>query len=68
MAKMQASMSTVGLVSSSMEELAGSPAPTVAPTAEMPAAETPNAADKQGRDSRALQLLASSNTLPTASK
>ena len=58
----------VGLVNISTEEPTGRVAPTATPTIEMPAAETPNAADKQGRDSRALQLLASSNTLPTASK
>ena len=60
-------MSTVGLVSICTEEPIGSVEPTAAPTAELPP-KTPNAADKQGRDSRALQLLASANTLPTASK
>ena len=68
MANMKASMSTVDLVNISTEEPTGRVALTAAPTIETPAAETPNAADKQGRDSRALQLLASSNTLPTTSK
>ncbi len=54
------------LTITSTGEPTGSATPMAAPTAEMQAAETPNAANKLGRDGRALQQLASANTLLAA--
>ena len=61
MAKMNQSLTIT-----STGEPTGSATPMAAPTAEMQAAKTPNAANKLGRDGRALQQLASANTLLAA--